>query len=403
MKKVIRYSHPAGLAVRFFLPLYIAVDTYLSHRPFPFLIYLCVIYLLFNEIVANYLYGCSLHEKTVSRIMQNFGAAFLLQYMLVWAVLFFVDNNGNVNTLYYFFLEEILDRLNGKRVRFFLGFHASCFFCSLVLREIFVVRQPVIVFLPVALTAIISYLVILFVFGVIHFYKNELRRQNRINLQLVENSFRERDLIIAREREQMSQELHDSFGHSLVSILMNVQYLEAIKDKSAQERDHEISNINMLVEESLAELRKSVDGLKQIDSKMNLLEEVEQMTVRLNHLQAAKIVCNLDNNIEFAPSKIKHILFKTIREGVTNSLKHGEAAKIIISLKIFDGEIRLSLKDNGIGSTTIQESDGLKGIRNRVDEIGGETMFETQKGKGFSITIFIPWGGIPNDTGNDSR
>ncbi|MFA6782584.1 MAG: ATP-binding protein, partial [Sedimentibacter sp.] len=75
-------------------------------------------------------------------------------------------------------------------------------------------------------------------------------------------------------------------------------------------------------------------------------------------------------------SAIYHIL----QEGMTNSIRHGNASKLWINLIYSNGNIKFNIKDNGQGALAFIEGFGLKGIRERVEAFGGNVEFKSQDG-----------------------
>lgn len=105
-----------------------------------------------------------------------------------------------------------------------------------------------------------------------------------------------------------------------------------------------------------------------------------------------KIQTDFDNKIDKAPNPVKTVLYKTIREGITNSIKHGNATLIQIYIHYVSNQIELLIKDNGSGCADIHKSFGLNGIVDRMKEAGGEVWFTSVKNKGFTIRALLPGG-----------
>ena len=83
-------------------------------------------------------------------------------------------------------------------------------------------------------------------------------------------------------------------------------------------------------------------------------------------------------------------MYKTIQESITNSIKHGKATEINISITREKKGIRLILTDNGVGCNKIIKSNGLIGIENRVTSLNGSVKYFSNDNLGFGIDICIP-------------
>jgi signal transduction histidine kinase len=212
-------------------------------------------------------------------------------------------------------------------------------------------------------------------------------------------SFKEREHLVLNERNRISQELHDSLGHSLMALSMNVKYIKAIKDR--EKINHEINELESLISKNIQSLRETVYNLRKLDENFSLHNEITSIISKFNKLNIIKITLDYDNNIEKSSIAIKNILISTIKESITNSLKHGNSAKIFISIKLIRNTIKLIIKDNGDGCSCIIKSEGLAGIENRFKTFNGTINFITSPNKGFTITASIPEV-IIDDKSNDS-
>jgi signal transduction histidine kinase len=241
---------------------------------------------------------------------------------------------------------------------------------------------------------VLAYILIFIVFSCIHNYRYERDKLKILNSNLIEYSFKEREYLISEERTRISQELHDSIGHSLMALSMNIRYLKALEDKDKIK--NEVYEIDKLVKESIQTLRSTVYNLKELDEKIDLKEEIKRISKKFNDLGIVTIKFNCENYISFLSNKIENILLTTIKESITNSLKHGNPSIIDISIEIIDDRLQLKIKDNGEGCKYIKKSNGLNGITERVKNIKGEVVFFSSINGGFTIEVLIP-GGALND------
>lgn len=308
-------------------------------------------------------------------------------------LLIYLNMESNFIQIYYFFLMgEIFHSQRGKKLKalitaHFIGF-VAVWCCAQLAKEQKGPEQYIQSFLM--MSAI--YALILFIFASIHYFKREQERLKVLNSDLIEYSFEEREYLISKERSSISQELHDSLGHSLMAALMNVRYLKAIQNKSEDEREKQVVEIEELLKECVSNLRNSVYSLKELDENIRLKDEIERVIQKFRDLELVDISMEYSARVELAPNYIKTVLFKTIREGITNSIRHGNASSIHISILCIDQNIEMIIKDNGSGCADIHKSYGLNGIVDRVKEVGGEVWFISQKGKGFTIKTLLPGG-----------
>lgn len=323
----------------------------------------------------------------------------LLSILVCSVILSSVHNNFCLFIFYFMIVDDIFDNYKSYKAMKLILFHFFMCMLSLLIKSC-VFENALLKNSMEALFSIAAfYALILLPFIVIHKYKEERDELKILNCKLIDYAFKERDYLLSKERSRISQELHDSLGHLLMALSMNVQYTKAIDDKDKIK--DELMEVDSLVNESIKTLRSTVYSLKKLDEDFNLHEELKRLILKFNSLDMIKIKLAYDYKIENSSGIIKNIILITVKEAITNSLKHGNASVISIDIKLKDNEMLLTIHDNGIGCNTIQKSAGLLGISNRFENINGRASFSSKENNGFSIEASIPIsiqeGGIVND------
>lgn len=312
-----------------------------------------------------------------------------LSLILCIGLLFFCRDTAF--QIYYFFLLDFIFNMRSSNVKkIFIATHLMGFLLSQANYSFFIEQRSLWTGITSLLITMTFYGLLLFVFAIIHYFKSEQVRLQVLNADLLTYSFEEREYLINRERSQISQELHDSIGHSLMAVMMNVRFLNAITPKENEKQIGQINEIEALLKECVASLRQSVSSLRELEENIQLKEEIERVVQKFNELGFVRIELSFDDKIDRAGKQIKSVIYKTIREGITNSIRHGNASKIVISLHCSDDEIELVIMDNGTGCADIHKSVGLNGILERVSTVDGKAYFMSEKNKGFTIRIVLP-------------
>ncbi|MDD3225216.1 MAG: sensor histidine kinase [Clostridium sp.] len=373
--------------IRYFFLLYTAFLIYSKYKNNPihltFLILLdsFLIVYTFIEINKNYI------RNSEDEYKNSFFIISILIYSLMWIF-------STCDNIYYFILlDDLFHIKNNKRRNIFLIFHALIFIFIICLKTIQFKNFSNNIY-TVAFSILIYGLIII-TFFLIHKLRWDRDKLKILNSNLIEYSFKEREFLISSERNRISQELHDSIGHSLMALSMNVRYLKALKDK--QQIDEEIDNIDILVKESIDILRNTVYNLRKLDENLNFQQQVRGIIKKFNELNILKINFFCNKSIECVSRHVKDVLITTIKEGITNGIKHGDPSVINISIKLEtlnDGNkiINLIISNNGQGCKNIIKSNGLNGITERVKDINGTVEFKSPKNKGFIIEVSIKWG-----------
>lgn len=199
----------------------------------------------------------------------------------------------------------------------------------------------------------------------------ELLEQNK---KLKEYSEQVEVLILEKERNRVAQELHDSLGHYLMAISMHLNMLEKVKDE--EKRDVVFLKTKELVKESIRELRETVYKLKE-EANISFKNRIENLEE--NFKDEVKFINNIDAEFEKESEEIKEALYITIKECITNGLKHGSSTEFVIDIKV-KVNIVFEIKNNGISPKEIKMSNGLLGIRKRIENINGWVLFEINDG-----------------------
>lgn len=193
-------------------------------------------------------------------------------------------------------------------------------------------------------------------------------------------------LTIAKERNRVSQEIHDNLGHSLIALNMNLDVAEKILEKDIVKAKELINKSQGLTKESMDSLRKAVYALKDI-KPMKLRDHIEDLT---KNIEGVKVELKIDERTEELLPEYKDVILASIKESLTNSIKHGRADRIIIDLVIDEGLLKVIIIDNGLGCSKLVKGNGLIGIESRVCAYGGEVLFNNNI-EGFKVTLILPF------------
>lgn len=216
----------------------------------------------------------------------------------------------------------------------------------------------------------------------------EQKRLQVQNKELIAYSVQETEYLKSEERKKISQHLHDTLGHSMMALLMNVRFLKEKTIRGTTISETDFIDIEKMIKDVVDNVRSTVDHLKILETKINLKSELTKLEDRFNKLEIIHISVSYANEVENIPNKIKNTLYQTITEGVTNAISHGNAKRIEISVWLKNSSVFLNLWDNGKGCKNIVPSHGLNGITDRILQLGGQVDFDNTRQ--FSISCQVP-------------
>lgn len=223
---------------------------------------------------------------------------------------------------------------------------------------------------------------------------NERTIQNRLqrtNEELQRSAAQVKQLATAQERSRIAREIHDSLGHSLTAL--NIQLEGAIKlsNRDPQKSQELLTEAKRLGSVALQDVRQSVVTLRDKSPSKNSLH------ARLNTLaDTLQTSTGITPNINLQlltplPEATSLALYRIAQEGITNIVKHAQATAVELSLIADESSIRLLLRDNGHGFDIGQTSTGfgLQGMRERAQVMGGQLTVNSQPGQGCELRVTI--------------
>ncbi|MCA9985532.1 MAG: sensor histidine kinase [Anaerolineales bacterium] len=211
------------------------------------------------------------------------------------------------------------------------------------------------------------------------------------NQQLREYAARAEDLAISKERNRMAREIHDSLGHYLTVVNMQLEAARVTLTVDPEKALAAIGKAQRLTREGLADVRGSVAALRE--SPVENRPVPEALAELIAEAEAAGLVANLVINGEPRPlpPATALTLYRATQEALTNVRKHARASKVDVALDYTPAEqIGLTVIDNGVGTDSANGGFGLLGIQERVQLLRGQFQVTTAAGAGFRLEMSVP-------------
>ena len=208
--------------------------------------------------------------------------------------------------------------------------------------------------------------------------------------QLQDYSNKIKELTLIEERQRISQNLHDMLGHSLIGLRLHLDALNQFIDTNPQKSHQILDKSKDIIDHSLVELRETVDELNETKELADLKGALEELQSSISITGKVNVKLKLYFNVNKLDITIKDLIYKTCQETITNSIKHGHSTLIEITIFLKNNQLYLSIKNNGQNSDHITESNGITGIKQRVNKLHGTVSFSPNKPQGFMTDISIP-------------
>lgn len=195
-------------------------------------------------------------------------------------------------------------------------------------------------------------------------------------------------LLLEKERNRIAQQVHDTAGHTLTMIQSYMKLTEvSIKNEDAGQAQEYLSSARLLTSQGIRELRESINQLRREETYELVTQGIMQLADQVKEIP---VVVTLQGEDSEKYSHLSGNIYDTVRESITNALKYSSASKIEIIIRFQDNCIELVIGDDGSGCAEIKENNGIRGIRERVEQAGGTVRFLSAPGEGFLTRIKLP-------------
>lgn len=204
---------------------------------------------------------------------------------------------------------------------------------------------------------------------------------------------------VAAERVRIARELHDVLAHSLSQINVQAGVGLHLMDRQPDKAKEALASIKETSKTALDEVR-SVLGLLRAEGGADpgapLIPEpdLSRLTGLAASMSAKGVSVSVDNQIRSAPSSAMQLaLYRITQEALTNVLRHANASAVVILVSEDASDYRLTITDDGAGSTTPKAGEGgrgLLGMHERAALLGGALSSGPLPTGGFQVAASIP-------------
>jgi signal transduction histidine kinase len=199
-------------------------------------------------------------------------------------------------------------------------------------------------------------------------------------------------LAAANERNRMAREIHDTLGHYLTVIHVQLEAARAVIPTDAERGMLAVTRAQALAKDGLTAVRQSVKALREDAGVESVAEQIGSLvdSVRDERFNATFRISGVLRPVSAAVALALH---RTTLEALTNARKHADARNVEIELVFRDnGRVVLQVHDDGKGAPDETEwtGFGLKGIRERAEQLHGSASYLTGPSQGFTLLLELP-------------
>ena len=224
-----------------------------------------------------------------------------------------------------------------------------------------------------------------------------LAHQAMLAIQLTDLAEQGRKAAILGERNRMARDIHDTLAQGFTGVIVQLEAAaDAISSGDHKEADNYLNRASELARQSLNEARRSVHALRpEALQRGNFWDALKGI---IKNTTAGNTICTrtrLRGKLPSLPNEWQENLMHIGQEALTNTLKYARADNFETRLTCKANELRLEFQDDGDGFQLKEGHDGfgLAGMRERVEQMGGELKISSARGKGTRLSVVLPLNG----------
>lgn len=216
--------------------------------------------------------------------------------------------------------------------------------------------------------------------------------------QLQAYSDRVAELAAAAERNRLARDIHDSLGHYLTAISIQLEKAQAYRARNPEEADQAIRDAKQMARTALQDVRQSVSALRNSEDRFSLRQSLADLVGRLDD-GTLEIACHVEGDETDYAGPVLAALYHVAQEGLTNVQKHAQARHVLLDVALGEAEARLRLRDDGAGfdaralaeqAASVKHGYGLQGLQERLELVRGQMSIASDTRTGTEITVIIP-------------
>lgn len=204
------------------------------------------------------------------------------------------------------------------------------------------------------------------------------------------------ELAVARERTRLARDIHDTLGHYLTIISIQLETISKLQERDPARAVVEVEEAKRVAAQCMQEVRNAVVALRPSSiARLNVIDALAHLANEFRAI-APSIELTLDQDTVLPPlsSELQLAFYRVAQEALTNVRKHAHATKVLVRLRYEDEILELVVRDNGAGSSHDHapqhpEGFGLIGLRERIELLGGQVTYGPLEPSGYRVSACI--------------
>ncbi|AHY48196.1 Signal transduction histidine kinase (plasmid) [Rubrobacter radiotolerans] len=221
-----------------------------------------------------------------------------------------------------------------------------------------------------------------------------LAKLESANDALRRSAERVRELAISEERTRIAREMHDSLGHHLTAVDLQLKAARRLQESEPEKAREAVARAEGAAAEAMREVRRAVRALRPLGLEERRGAGAMAALARGYGGTGVSVSFGVSGEERVLSAEAELLLYRALQEGLTNALKHSGAERVEARLVFSPRSVCLSVTDDGVGMDGGAPEGaggfGLAGLKERVSGLGGTMMAGNREGGGFEMQVELP-------------
>jgi signal transduction histidine kinase len=221
--------------------------------------------------------------------------------------------------------------------------------------------------------------------------ERQARQQlQQANQQLADYAAQVEQLATMRERNRLAREVHDTLGHYLTVINVQLEVVTKLIESNPARAKEAAVKAKQLASEGLNEVRRSVAALRPTPLEDRPLPEAIRTLIETSRDAGLMVTFEQTGIARAVSPEIETVLYRATQESLTNIRKHAHASAANVRLAYDANAVSLRVRDNGVGRKGDEDNVGLSALRERAAALNGTVLAENHLEGGFVLEVTLP-------------
>ena len=194
-------------------------------------------------------------------------------------------------------------------------------------------------------------------------------------------------------RDRISRDLHDTLGHHLTVSIVQLEGAERLIATAPERASQMVNSARKQLRDGLSEVRRTVGVLRTpVSTDLSLPKALRELASDFEAATQLPIRVTVPDTLPPLPEAYRLALYRAAQEALTNVQRHAQANEASLTVELSAEGITLRVRDNGIGlpDGADQRGFGLRGMRERITQLGGSVEWRSEKTEGTTVLVDLP-------------